>query len=87
MPPRKEGYRAVLNRDADYALSDDNRWHRSSSRHRRDLSRRKRQRRDPDQAGGQHSCELGRTRPSAEASSRINPRDAKTACGHHPRAN
>ncbi|MFB4329443.1 N-acetylmuramoyl-L-alanine amidase [Paenibacillus sp. CR_12] len=38
---RKEGYHAVLNRDADYALSDDNRWHRSSSRHRRDLSQRK----------------------------------------------
>lgn len=38
---RQEGYPAVLNRDADYALSDDNRWHRSSSRHRRDLSQRK----------------------------------------------
>lgn len=38
---RREGYHAVLNRDADYALSDDNRWHRSSSRHRRDLSQRK----------------------------------------------
>ncbi len=38
---RQEGYHAVLNRDADYALSDDNRWHRTSSRHRRDLSQRK----------------------------------------------
>ncbi|MGG3282322.1 N-acetylmuramoyl-L-alanine amidase [Paenibacillus solani] len=38
---RQEGYHAILNRDADYALSDDNRWHRSSSRHRRDLSQRK----------------------------------------------
>lgn len=38
---RQEGYHCVLNRDADYALSDDNRWHRTSSRHRRDLSQRK----------------------------------------------
>lgn len=38
---RKEGYRAVLNRDGDYALSDDNRWHRSRSRHQRDLAQRR----------------------------------------------
>lgn len=38
---RSEGYHAVLNRDADYALSDDNRWHASRSRHRRDLAQRK----------------------------------------------
>ncbi len=38
---RSEGYHAVLNRDGDYALSDDNRWHRSKSRHRRDLAQRK----------------------------------------------
>lgn len=38
---RQKGYPAALNRDADYALSDDNRWHRSSSRHHRDLSQRK----------------------------------------------
>lgn len=38
---RQQGYPAVLNRDGDYALSDDNRWHRTSSRHRRDLSQRK----------------------------------------------
>ncbi|SEM72803.1 N-acetylmuramoyl-L-alanine amidase [Paenibacillus sp. OV219] len=34
------GIKAVLNRDADYALSDDNRWNPASSRHRRDLSQR-----------------------------------------------
>ncbi|WP_442950405.1 N-acetylmuramoyl-L-alanine amidase [Paenibacillus sp. DMB20] len=38
---RSKGYPAVLNRDADYALSDDNRWHASRSRHRRDLAQRK----------------------------------------------
>lgn len=38
---RKEGFHAVLNRDGDYALSDDNRWHRSRSRHQRDLAQRK----------------------------------------------
>lgn len=38
---RSEGYHAVLNRDADYALSEDNRWHTSRSRHRRDLIQRK----------------------------------------------
>lgn len=38
---RSAGYHAILNRDADYALSDDNRWHASRSRHRRDLAQRK----------------------------------------------
>lgn len=38
---RSKGYPAVLNRDGDYALSDDNRWHASRSRHRRDLAQRK----------------------------------------------
>ncbi|WP_223069658.1 N-acetylmuramoyl-L-alanine amidase family protein [Paenibacillus caui] len=37
---RSEGYRAVLNRTGDYALSDDNRWHASRSRHTRDLAQR-----------------------------------------------
>lgn len=37
---RSRGIRAVLNRTGDYALSDDNRWHLSRSRHRRDLSQR-----------------------------------------------
>lgn len=36
---RASGIRAILNRDADYALSDDNRWN-AGSRHRRDLSQR-----------------------------------------------
>ena len=38
---RSQGYDAVLNRTADYALSDDNHWLRSSSRHQRDLAQRK----------------------------------------------
>lgn len=38
---RSHGYRTVLNRTGDYALSDDNRWSRSSSRHMRDLAQRK----------------------------------------------
>ncbi|WP_276355849.1 N-acetylmuramoyl-L-alanine amidase [Cohnella caldifontis] len=38
---RSRGVRAVLNRTGDYALSDDNRWHPSRSRHRRDLSQRR----------------------------------------------
>lgn len=38
---RSRGVRAVLNRTGDYALSDDNRWHLSRSRHRRDLSQRR----------------------------------------------
>ncbi|MBB3110021.1 N-acetylmuramoyl-L-alanine amidase [Paenibacillus phyllosphaerae] len=37
---RSSGIRAILNRDGDYALSDDNRWHGSRSRHQRDLSQR-----------------------------------------------
>lgn len=37
---RASGIRAVMNRDGDYALSDDNRWHGSHSRHQRDLSQR-----------------------------------------------
>ncbi|WP_240353410.1 MULTISPECIES: N-acetylmuramoyl-L-alanine amidase family protein [Cohnella] len=36
---RSHGVRAVLNRTGDYALSDENRWHRAS-RHSRDLSQR-----------------------------------------------
>ena len=36
-----QGIPAVLNRTGDYALSDDNRWHISKSRHRRDLSQRR----------------------------------------------
>lgn len=36
---RSHGIKAVLNRTGDYALSDDNRWHRAS-RHSRDLSQR-----------------------------------------------
>lgn len=35
-----DGIRAILNRNGDYALSDDNRWHPTSSRHKRDLSQR-----------------------------------------------
>lgn len=38
---RSQGIPAIMNRTGDYALSDDNRWHRTSSRHRRDLSQRK----------------------------------------------
>lgn len=38
---RSKGLRVVLNRTGDYALSDDNRWHVSRSRHRRDLSQRR----------------------------------------------
>ncbi|MWC29315.1 N-acetylmuramoyl-L-alanine amidase [Paenibacillus sp. MMS18-CY102] len=38
---RSQGINAVLNRTGDYALSDDNRWHQTSSRHRRDLSQRR----------------------------------------------
>ncbi|QHW35337.1 N-acetylmuramoyl-L-alanine amidase [Paenibacillus rhizovicinus] len=37
---QSNGVRAILNRNGDYALSDDNRWNPSSSRHRRDLSQR-----------------------------------------------
>lgn len=38
---RSQGYNAVLNRTGDYALSDDNSWLHSSSRHKRDLAQRK----------------------------------------------
>ncbi|WP_235426992.1 N-acetylmuramoyl-L-alanine amidase family protein [Cohnella kolymensis] len=38
---RSKGIRTILNRTGDYALSDDNRWHATRSRHRRDLSQRK----------------------------------------------
>ncbi|MEC0180914.1 N-acetylmuramoyl-L-alanine amidase [Paenibacillus peoriae] len=38
---RSQGYPAVLNRDKDYALSDDNRWLPSKSRHQKDLAQRK----------------------------------------------
>jgi N-acetylmuramoyl-L-alanine amidase len=38
---RSKGLKVILNRTGDYALSDDNRWHLSRSRHRRDLSQRK----------------------------------------------
>ncbi|MFB9275948.1 N-acetylmuramoyl-L-alanine amidase family protein [Cohnella cellulosilytica] len=37
---RARGLKVVLNRTGDYALSDDNRWHLTRSRHRRDLSQR-----------------------------------------------
>jgi N-acetylmuramoyl-L-alanine amidase len=37
---RSQGVAAVLNRSGDYALSDENRWHAGSSRHRKDLSHR-----------------------------------------------
>jgi len=35
------GYRVILNRDRDQALSDDNRWLNSASRHKRDLAQRR----------------------------------------------
>ncbi|WP_068619596.1 N-acetylmuramoyl-L-alanine amidase family protein [Paenibacillus tuaregi] len=38
---KAKGYRAVLNRSEDYALSDDNHWLKSRSRHMRDLAQRK----------------------------------------------
>lgn len=38
---RSDGFHAVLNRTGDYALSDENRWLRSRSRHIRDLAQRK----------------------------------------------
>jgi N-acetylmuramoyl-L-alanine amidase len=38
---RSKGIKVVLNRTGDYALSDDNRWHLTRSRHRRDLSQRR----------------------------------------------
>ncbi|MCD1258148.1 N-acetylmuramoyl-L-alanine amidase [Paenibacillus athensensis] len=36
---RKKGYRVILNRDSDYALSDDNTWS-SGNRHKKDLAQR-----------------------------------------------
>lgn len=38
---RSKGYSVIINRLGDYALSDDNRWLNSHSRHRRDLAQRK----------------------------------------------
>lgn len=38
---RSKGLVVILNRTGDYALSDDNRWHLSRSRHRRDLTQRR----------------------------------------------
>lgn len=38
---QSQGIPVVMNRTGDYALSEENRWHRSSSRHRRDLSQRR----------------------------------------------
>ena len=38
---RSKGLKVILNRTGDYALSDDNRWHLTRSRHRRDLSQRR----------------------------------------------
>lgn len=38
---QQKGYRVVLNRTEDYALSDENRWLRNPSRHLRDLAQRK----------------------------------------------
>ncbi|OME78207.1 N-acetylmuramoyl-L-alanine amidase [Paenibacillus sp. FSL A5-0031] len=38
---RSQNIPAVLNRTGDYALSDDNRWHNTRSRHRKDLSQRR----------------------------------------------
>jgi len=35
------GMSAIMNRSDDYALSDDNRWHATRSRHRKDLSQRR----------------------------------------------
>ena len=37
---RSNGIRTILNRNSDYALSEDNRWFGSQSRHQRDLSQR-----------------------------------------------
>lgn len=38
---RSQGIGAIMNRTGDYALSEDNRWHISRSRHRKDLSQRR----------------------------------------------
>lgn len=37
---RSQGIPAVMNRTGDYALSEDNRWHHTRSRHQKDLSQR-----------------------------------------------
>lgn len=38
---KSSGIPTIMNRKSDYALSDDNHWHNSRSRHRRDLSQRR----------------------------------------------
>jgi len=38
---QKQKYRVILNRNADYALSEENRWLKTYSRHRKDLAQRK----------------------------------------------
>ncbi|RJE90828.1 N-acetylmuramoyl-L-alanine amidase [Paenibacillus sp. 1011MAR3C5] len=38
---RSQGIPAVMNRTGDYALSEENRWHNTRSRHRKDLSQRR----------------------------------------------
>ncbi|WP_162848359.1 N-acetylmuramoyl-L-alanine amidase family protein [Paenibacillus nanensis] len=38
---QSQGIPAVMNRTGDYALSEENRWHHTHSRHRKDLSQRK----------------------------------------------
>lgn len=38
---RSKGVHAILNRTGDYALSDENRWLKNSSRHRKDLAQRR----------------------------------------------
>lgn len=38
---RKRKYRVILNRNADYALSEENHWLKTYSRHRKDLAQRK----------------------------------------------
>lgn len=67
---RSMGYHAVLNRTGDYALSEENHWLGTRSRHLRDLAQRRAQPANPDPGGRQPSCQLGtkhlqtrRTRP------------------------
>ncbi|WP_240644310.1 N-acetylmuramoyl-L-alanine amidase family protein [Paenibacillus paeoniae] len=38
---RSQGVPAIMNRTGDYALSEENRWHNTRSRHRKDLSQRR----------------------------------------------
>ncbi|MFF2886814.1 N-acetylmuramoyl-L-alanine amidase [Paenibacillus sp. NPDC057967] len=38
---RSQGIPAIMNRTGDYALSEENRWHNTRSRHRKDLSQRR----------------------------------------------